>query len=168
MYQQQFIDENKDEFWPKPFLLISLAPRYAHAILITRIKKYEYRRGSFIYRPISVFIYATLPKKKEDKNFSNGAVIGLVKFGSPIIGIEAVIRCKEKEEPGSSKYMKNWLEGFNFASAHPISYVHCFRQPISLNELKNRFPKFHPPQKYLRLDRKPEILDFLKKRSGIF
>lgn len=105
--------------WPLTCVIMSLMPRYYSAIVVDQSKKYEYRRGAFIQRPVSTFVYSTLSRSKEDEGFPRGEISGLVHLGAPIIGLKEVLRIKESEEAGSQQMMLNWLRGFSTASAHP-------------------------------------------------
>src|SRR3989338_2996197 len=118
--------------WPDPFILISLAPQYYDALVISQTKKLEYRRGQFITQPATAFVYATLPKNSKDIGFPHAEIGAIVKLGKPRIGLETVIRLKEEEDPHSRPIMKAWLEGFQTASAHPIELVIQFKKPITL------------------------------------
>lgn len=154
--------------WPETCVIVSLMPRYYHALVIDQDKRYEYRRGAFIQRPVTAFVYSTLSRSKEDEGFPRGEIGGVVQLGAPIVGLEEVIRVKETEEAGSRQMMLDWLKGFSTASAHPVKKVHRFKRPVSLERLRSRFLDFHPPQRYLVLNRKAELLEFLKRESGAF
>lgn len=136
--------------------MISLMPQYYKKVKLG-LKKYEYRRGTFITKPTMAFVYCTVPEKK----------IGLIiELGQPIYGQENVAQIKEKEDRGSYNYMMDWLKGFRSCCAVPIEGVKTFAE-ISLDEVKKHFPDFHPPQTYLHLSKKPELLKFLQQRAGI-
>ena len=165
MPQLPFPFDEQDE-WPQTFALISLMPQYAHA-LVSGGKKYEYRRGKFIDRPVTAFVYATRPKSKADNGLPSAQILAVAKFGIPLTGLEETIRAKEEEQTGSEEMMREWLRGFTTASAHPIDRFEVLKEPISLEEMTKHFPSFRPPQRYLMLNRNQPLLDFLKKRSGI-
>lgn len=149
------------------YLLISVLPRYYRAIFLDKTKKFEFRRGRFIDKAVRAFVYSTLSKSKEDSGSPSGEIGGLVTLGTPVIGIEEVIQTKEIEEAGSRKIMQDWLKGFSTASAHPIEDIKRFEKPVTLTEMREKFPNFQPPQKYLLLNHKQEMLEFLKQRCGI-
>ncbi len=137
--------------------MLSLQPQY-YDELCRGLKKTEYRRGMFIKEPCHGFIYCSTPV----------AEIGAyVRFGQPIIGShDEIARIKECEEAGTYDMMLEWLTGSNQATAIPILEVKTF-PAISLQELRERFGKFHPPQKYTYIDTRPELLKYLKEVSEL-
>ena len=163
-YQPTLFD---DESGPSPvYILVSLMPQYAH-LLIGGKKRYEYRRGKFIDKPATAFVYATRPKSREDAGLPSAQVVAVVKFGVPRLGIDEAINAKEEEQVGSEQMMREWLRGFTTASTHPIESVYVLDEPILLDEMVRHFPGFHPPQRYLVLNRNKPLLEFLKLRSGL-
>lgn len=162
-YQPTLFDD--DDGWPPVHILVSLMPRYAH-LLMRGKKRHEYRRGKFIDKPATAYVYATRPKSRQDAGLPSAQIVAVVKLGVPRLGIDEAIRIKEEEEPGSEQMMREWLRGFTTASTHPIESVHTLEEPIELDELLCRFPSFHPPQRYLVLNRNKPLLEFLKLRSG--
>jgi len=160
------VGENNE--WPETYIIISLAPRYYHELIVAQSKQHEFRRGKFIQKPVTAFVYATLAKSKYERRFPSGEIGGVVKLGMPITGIEEVIKVKESERPGSRTEMVNWLDGFSTASAHPVESVVRFENPVSLAELRKESSGFQPPQRYKILRQDDALLTFLKKRSGAF
>lgn len=157
-----------DSEWPETCIIMSLMPRYYHALAVAQTKKHEYRRGGFITCPVTAFVYSSLPKGKADTGLPNAEIGAVVKLGNPIIGIDEVMRLWEREKPGARHEMEVWLSGFNTASAHPIERISRFERPVSLAELRKNFADFQPPMRYLLLNKNPILLEFLKQRSGIF
>lgn len=153
--------------WSGLFVLVSLAPRYYGDLVVSQTKRFEYRRGKFVDHPVTAFVYATLPKGSGDLKLPNAEIGAVAKLGKPHQGLEEVIRIKEKEDPHSRSMMEDWLKGFKTASAHPVERVIRFEKPVSLAELREKFPGFQPPQRYLILNHRQELLEFLKERSGI-
>lgn len=137
--------------------MLSLQPQY-YRELCSGIKKTEYRRGAFIKEPVQAFVYCSTPV----------AEVGVyVRFGEPITGTpEEIALIKEAEAAGSYDMMMEWMRDYKEASAIPIEEVKTF-SPVTLQQLRNRFGKFHPPQRYTYLDKRPDILSFLQKSSGL-
>ncbi|HEV2412823.1 MAG TPA: hypothetical protein VGS28_03385 [Candidatus Saccharimonadales bacterium] len=154
------------EWWTPPNVLVSLWPRYASEVIAGR-KRFEFRRGLFIKRAATAFIYATAPKGREDRELTCSALVAVARFGPPIIGIEAVSALIAREQAGGSLPTTDWLGGYDTASAHPIEQVHRLNNPIGLAEIRERFPGFQPPQRHISLDRNPTFLFFLRERSGL-
>ncbi len=142
---------------PPRWIMFSLKPQYFKQVC-TGTKKIEYRRGVFTREPVFAFVYCSSPVM---------AVGAVVKLGKPIIGTrEEIAQIKEADSKNSYAEMLTWLEGATKASAIPIESVQTF-EPIKLQELRNNFTNFHPPQRYMYLDTNPELLQFLKQRSNI-
>lgn len=155
------------ERWPEPHILLSLHPEYPQAML-RGIKKYEYRRGQFIATAASAFVYATIAKSPADRGLPTASLLAIARLGEPILGVEVAMSIREGQEPGSRPKMEAWLAGYTQASTHPVLDIQALPDPISLNEIRDHFPTFHPPQKYLVLANNPPLLNFLKTRSGLF
>lgn len=82
----------------------------------------------------------------------------------PIIGTAGDIAViAEKEHPGCYQEMMDYMYN-NIGYAIPVKKIIPIEE-ISLKELQNNFLDFAPPQSYYILDRKPELLEFLNKRS---
>lgn len=150
--------EEKDYKSPKDrWVLISLQPEYYNQ-LCAGMKQYQYRRGGFLKEPAKAFVYCSAPNKE---------IGALVQLGQPLHGTpDKIARIKEREVPGSYGMMIEWMNTYNQASATPIEKVETF-SPISLHELKSNFPKFHPPQRFIYLDKTPEVLHFIQEKSGL-
>ncbi len=154
MSQSDLFNNDEANRW----VLISLHPE-PYREVCEGSKKFEYRRGAFLKGPAKAFVYCTMPVKET----------GLfVELGKPIVGdLSEIAVVKEQEVSGSYDTMMDWLAGAKKASATPIEKPVTF-PPISLIEIKAKFPKFHPPQRFIYLDKSPEILRFIKHKSGIF
>lgn len=163
-YQPALFDDEGE--WPSVHILVSLMPQYAH-LLVGGKKRYEYRRGKFIDKPATAYVYATRPKSREDAGLPSAQIVAVVRLGIPRLGIDEAISAKEEELAGSEQMMREWLRGFSTASTHPIESVHVLDKPIELDELLREFPNFHPPQRYLVLNRNRPLFEFLKLRSGL-
>ncbi len=152
------------------YILISLMPRHYQTMIIEQTKKYEYRRGNFVQQPVIAFVYSTLSESREDIGYPRGEIGGVVKLGTPVVGVEEVIdiRTNQGGDTSSVEVMRKWLEGFSTASAHSVEEVYRFAEPIFLPEIRRTFPNFYPPQRYIVLNRNLPLLDFLKKRGGTF
>lgn len=156
MFQLSLFDDDinlRGDRW----VIISLQPEY-YRQLCEGQKKTEYRRGAFLREPARAFVYCTAPV----------AEIGVyVALGRPHCGSPAEIaEIKEKESPGSYQMMMDWMQGFKEASATPVEHVQTF-PALSLANIKNDFPRFQPPQRFVYLDTQPDFLAYLKRRSGV-
>ncbi|MFA6096111.1 MAG: hypothetical protein WC788_00610 [Candidatus Paceibacterota bacterium] len=168
--QTTLFDASTDESsqWPEDYILVSISPKYYYDLAIAKTKKYEYRRGPFFNGSATAFVYATTGKGKENIGFPSAEIGAVIRLGSPIIGIEEVIAIKESEDPGSESMMREWLNNSKTASAYPVEVVHLFKKPLSLWEIRKKFKDFYPPQLYILLNHKKELLKYLKEESGVF
>lgn len=142
---------------PMRWIMLSLQPQYYKQVC-QGLKKTEYRRGAFINKPCHCFIYCSTPV----------AEVGVyVRLGQPVISTpEHIAQIKEAEEAGSYNMMLDWLAGSKQATAIPVEDVKTF-PAITLEALRHKLGKFHPPQRYTYLDKKPELLELLKNQSGL-
>lgn len=136
-------------------VMLSLHPEY-YAQICTGEKTHEYRRGVFMRTPVDAFVYCTSPVMQ----------IGLfVQFGSPVIAPpHDIAMIRENGTPGTYQMMMDWMAGYDTATALPVERVITF-DPISLSDIKAQFPDFHPPQKFIYVDKQKELLAFLKRRA---
>lgn len=141
------------------WIMLSLMPPY-YEELCNNQKKFEYRRGKFITQASRAFVYCSSPVME---------VGAYVEFGEPITGTpHDIAQIKEQEVSGSYDMMMEWMEGFSEASAVPVKKVSTF-SPVGLAELRNHFAGFHPPQRFIYLDKPKcqDLLEHLKEVSGI-
>lgn len=137
------------------YIMISLHSEYYNQLCSDQ-KKFEYRRGKFIKEAVHAFVYCSSPVME---------VGALVELGTPISGSpHKIAEIKEKETPGSYDTMMDWMKDFKEASAVPIERVQVFK-PVPLKEIKEKFPSFHPPQRFIYVDKNKELLEFLKQKS---
>lgn len=136
-------------------IMISLKPEY-YEMIKSGVKTYEYRKGTFIKTPAVAWIYCTIP---------DGHVRMTIEFDKPIYGTpQEIAALRENVDPGNYENMVNWLGNHKTACAIPIKSFKLIHE-ISLNSIRAEFPGFQPPQRLIYLDRKPELLQFLKKES---
>mgnify|MGYP004473025961 CR=1 FL=1 len=134
-------------------ILLSLREEYFNQMLDGK-KKYEYRTR-YLKEETLAYIYISKTLKK---------VIAKIEFGVPIIGTANDIAVvAEREHPGCYQEMMNYMYN-NVGYAIPVKKIIPIEE-VSLKELQNNFLNFVPPQSYYILDRKPELLEFLNKRS---
>lgn len=149
---------NESEDDSMRWIMLSLQPQY-YRELCEGVKKTEYRLGVFVTEPVHGFVYCSSPVME---------IGAYVKLGQPIIGKPSEIaRIKEEESPGSYRMMMEWASRSKEVSAIPVESVQLF-PPVTLQQMRRKFGKFHPPQRYIYLDKTPEVLNFLKSTSGLF
>ena len=147
--QLSFIEEE-----PK-YVLMSLREEYYNAMLDGR-KHYEYRTR-YLKEASNAYIYISKTKK---------SIVAKIKFGEPIIGdAQTIVTISEQEEPGSYNGMMDYLYN-NIGYAIPIEEITPIEE-VPLSELKHNFPNFVVPQSYYILDKKAELLSFLKSKERI-
>lgn len=133
-------------------ILLSLREEYFNQML-DGMKKYEYRTR-YLKEESIAYIYISKTKKK---------IIAKIEFGVPIIGnAKDIATIAEKEQPGCYQEMIDYMHN-NIGYAIPVKKITPIEE-VSLEELKNFFSDFVPPQSYYILDRKPELLEFLNNR----
>lgn len=136
-----------------PIVLMSLREEYFNLILEDK-KHYEYRTRYLKGKSIA-YIYLSKNVKK---------IVAKIEFGEPIIGTaEEIAKIAEKESPGSYKGMIDYFHN-NIGYAIPILKFEKI-QEVSLKELKEEFPNFVVPQSYYLLDKKPDLLNYLKRKE---
>lgn len=137
------------------FVLMSLREEYYDAMLNGR-KHYEYRTR-YLKEKSEAYIYISKTKK---------SIVAKIKFGEPIIGdANTIATIAEQEESGCYQAMIEYLHN-NVGYAIPIEKI-TLMEEVPLSELQQRFPKFVVPQSYYILDKKLELLSFLKSKEKI-
>lgn len=137
----------------KKYVLLSLREEYYNQMLAGS-KKYEYRTR-FLKEETIAYIYISKTYKK---------IVAKIEFGEPIIGnAKEIATIAEKEQPGSYQDMIDYMYN-DIGFAIPIKKIIPIEE-VSLEELKEKFPDFVPPQCYYILDKKPELLNYLNNRS---
>lgn len=135
----------------KEYILLTIQLQYWQRVL-DGIKHYEYRRV-FRHEAVNAFIYAPMPV---------GKMLGYVEFDVPIHDtLEEICRIAESEAPGSTPGMMEYMAGLTKAYAVPI-LKHEEIEPITLKQVRERFPDFSPPQSYSILDKHPDLLAFFQ------
>lgn len=137
----------------KKFILMSLRESYYQQILAGE-KKYEFRTR-FLKEKSTAYIYISKSIKR---------IVAIIEFGIPIYGSdEEIATIAETEKEGNYKIFLEWLNGRK-CYAIPIESIRVI-EPVSLDELKQKFPDFVVPQSYYNLNKKRELLQFLQSRS---
>ena len=117
-------------------------------------KRYEYRTR-YLKVPTTADVYISRTKKK---------IVAKIEFDKPIIGTaEEIATLAEKEQPGNYNKMIDYFHG-GTAYAIPIKKIIPLKE-VSLEELRKLFPDFVVPQSYYILDKKPELLNYLKSKE---
>lgn len=117
-------------------------------------KRYEYRTR-YLKAPTTAYVYISRTKKK---------IVAKIEFDTPIIGTaEEIATLAEKEQPGHYDRKMEYFHG-GTAYAIPIKKIIPLEE-VSLEELRKVFPDFVVPQSYYILDKKPELLNYLKSKE---
>lgn len=138
-----------------PTVLMSLREKYYNAMLSGQ-KKHEFRTR-FLKTPSAAYIYISRTKK---------AIVAKINFGAPLIASsEEIAKISESENPGSYAGMMSYLHSGS-GYAIPIESIEPLKE-VSLDELRLEFPNLVVPQSYYILDKKSELLEFIKARGGV-
>ena len=142
-----------------PSYLLSIRSGSAEA-LINHTKPHEFRRKFENYQcNARIFIYVTRPV---------GKIIGEIIFDRPIEdSIDGLCGLLGQNGFDTETNLRKYLVGCDVAYALPVVSVRRFKNPISLEEVREEFGKFNPPVSYIKLD-KPKYLkmrDFLRQRE---
>ena len=78
---------------------------------------------------------------------------------------EKIATIAEKDQKGNYNNILEYISD-EIGYAIPIKKVELVN-PIRLNEIKASFADFYPPQSYYYLEKKKELLDFIKKNEKI-
>lgn len=123
-----------------PPLLISLKPNYAD-LIFSGLKTAELRkRISSQITNRDVFIYVSSPTRE----LRGGFRVGQVWQGSP----EQIWSTVSNLAGVSRRTFNDYYEGQNIAFALEILDVWQYKKPLSLKDLRTRFPGFVVPQSY--------------------
>lgn len=135
-------------------LLLSLhANQFAN--MINYEKKFEYRTR-FSFNQSKAFVYLS----------GQGKIAGIIDFGIPIkLNNIKTSEFAQAYDNGSYDEFMSWLNGRN-CYIIPIQKIFII-QPIELKDIKKLFPKFTIPQSYYDLDKKKELLSWLKQRTKV-
>lgn len=137
-------------------ILISLEKQYFDQIK-QGIKKYEYRR-KFVKVPCTAFLYISNPEM---------AIMGYMDLEKPYIdNPQALGEFAENQVKGIGKEIEEYMEGLDVGYASAIKTLYEI-EPVPLDFLRQNFEGFTAPQGYIILDRKPDLLKFLKSQQVI-
>ncbi len=132
----------------KKKILLSFKPEYFRPLLYN-IKKYEYRKR-FCKEATTVFLYLSTPVK---------AVVGVVEFGKPI-AIESQLERYKNDSLVSQRITSFIAESIKYAI--PIESMRLYKNPITLQELKQIDSSFFAPQLYLNIENNKKIYSYLQ------
>ncbi|MBA4493673.1 hypothetical protein ACFO25_04680 [Paenactinomyces guangxiensis] len=119
--------------------------------IVSGIKKYEFRRR-YVNQPSIAFIYVPTPVQ---------AIRSVIQFGQPIVdSVKGIADIAEASQKGAGEQVEKYFAGLDRGYAIPVMHVKELK-PITIYEIKRRFPVFTPPQSYLKLENKPDILRYL-------
>ena len=134
-------------------VLMSIKPRYAHAIF-DRTKKFEFRKSLFAQKNVdTVVVYSSSPQKK---------IIGYFKIGKILADSPSKIwdLCHEFAGIGQDDFF-TYFKDKDLAHAIQIKSVTKFDEEIDPRAIT---PEFRPPQSYCYLKPDNVILKNLKHR----
>ena len=131
----------------QPLIMMSLHP-HAYDAFLKGDKKFEFRKLPFIKTSFDCFIYVTKPV---------GSICAYAHFDTPILGDADALANLANDDTDA---FQKWLPDQQIAAAYPLkSLIELI--PSSLSILKNDFPDFHPPQKFIYLERKADLKKYL-------
>lgn len=139
-------------------VLISMKPDYAKRIFSGR-KKYEFRRRRPAFGEKSLLIvYSSTPERSILGHF-----IGLEILEDKPLRLWSMV----KSEAGMSLLdYRSYFCGTDFGYAIKVSEPTKWAMPLTLSRIRQRFPKFMPPQSYYYLMTKNKLLQFLANHVG--
>lgn len=129
-------------------IFLSFRPEFFRPILYD-IKKYEYRKR-FCDEPTTAYLYLSSPVKK---------VIGIMELGKAL-HMDEIVSNYSKESDVYTRILKCLEGGEKFAI--PIESFQLFKNPISIEKIKEIKNDFSVPQCYLNLENYESVLDFLE------
>lgn len=123
--------------------------------IVNETKHYEYR---FTFGEEKTRAYIYIPRTRKH-------IEGYVDFGTPIwMGVKQTCELYEKCGDGYYKTMEDWLAKKKGCYVIPIEKVYIYEMPITLTELSSE-PEFVPPQSYINLDDRKNLLKLLENRK---
>ena len=129
-------------------IFLSFRPEFFRPILYD-IKKYEYRKR-FCDEPTTAYLYLSSPVKK---------VIGIMELGKAL-HMDEIVSNYSKDSDVYARILKCLEGGEKFAI--PIESFQLFKNPISIEKIKEIKNDFSVPQCYLNLENYESVLDFLE------
>lgn len=132
-------------------ILLSFHPR-AYGPLHDGIKMYEYRRR-FCAEETKAYLYLSGKERK---------IIGVMMLGEKIRLDQT--RDDYLRYPNTLKRVDEYI-ALGDINAIPIKSLSLFKEPISLDKIREIIPGFMPPRMYYVLDKDMPIMEILKKRE---
>lgn len=124
-------------------ILLSFKSEYFKPLLYG-IKKYEYRKR-FCDEETKAYLYLSGKAR---------LIIGALELLKPI-RLDST-RNDYIDYPNTLKRVDNYISNSTI-NAIPIKSLSLFKNPISLDDIRNRIPGFMPPQLYYVLDNNPQL-----------
>lgn len=131
-------------------IFLSFRPEYFKPLLYG-IKKYEYRTR-FCDEETKAYLYLSSKAR---------CVVGILELGKPIR--LDLTRNNYLEYRDTLKRVDNYISTGD-VNAVPIKSLSLFKNPVTLDEIRERIPNFMPPQLYYVLDNKIELKKLLEER----
>ena len=132
-------------------ILLSFHPR-AYAPLHDGIKMYEYRRR-FCSEETKAYLYLSGKERK---------IVGVMMLGEKIRLDQT--RDDYLNYPDTLKRVDEYI-ALGDINAIPIKSLTLFKEPISLEEIRESIPDFRPPRMYYVLDDDVLVMAILKSRE---
>lgn len=132
-------------------IFLSFRPEFFRPILYD-IKKYEYRKR-FCNEPTTAYLYLSSPVRE---------VIGIMELGKPI-NISEIINQFDINSDTYKRLEHNLNNREIFAI--PIESFQLYKEPISIEEIKELEPNFFVPQCYLNIENFPKVYSMLLNQS---
>lgn len=134
-------------------ILISIKPKFVN-LMFKGMKKYEYRtkEGKFD-QGAKIFVYCTSPIKK---------IVGFFTCGGVLVGTPNDIWAKTNQESGLNKgdffsYYKNKEKAIAIRISNPKE----FKSPCELEQMREIFKNFNPPQSFYYLNESEKYANLL-------
>lgn len=132
-------------------IFLSFRPEYFGPLLYG-IKKYEYRKR-FCDEETKAYLYLSGKAKQ---------VIGIMELGKPIR--LDITRDDYLNYPSTLKRVDEYIASKDIY-AIPIKSLALFKNPLSLEDIRNEITNFMPPQMYFVLDNHLKLKQFLEQQK---
>lgn len=138
-------------------LLLSIKTKYANQIF-EGTKVYEFRRKSIGEKNChkKIYIYSS----REEKSIIGYIIVDQILSDD----LESMIQKTHQEK---NPNIRNYFKNCDIAYALHIQEYHKFQEPVPIEEIKEKYPKFVIPQFYRYLSKEEPIFEELENRKCI-
>lgn len=134
---------------PTPLIMFSLRPRW-HRDFAEGTKAFEYRRR-FLSAPFSAVVYVS---------GTAGAVAAFARFDAPRVGTaDEIAELAATSDGVDAKALTQYFQGSRALALPVIDYR--LMPPVTLHQIREVVPGFHPPQSYTYVLRNRPLFAFL-------